>query len=290
MELVLKDLTKEYGSKVALDHVNLTFRAGVYGILGPNGAGKSTMMNLLTDNLKRTAGTITYDGTDILELGQAFRGKVGYMPQQQGMYEEFTARHFLQYMAGLKGLAPREARRQSDELLGVVNLHENKDQRIRSFSGGMKQRVMLAQALLGDPEVLILDEPTAGLDPEERIRIRNYISQIAGNKIVMIATHVVSDIEGIAGEVLLLSEGKVLIKGSVPELVASIRGKVSEGMIEESKLPELQQQYRISNVFHAREGKLRVRIIGDCPPEGFAPEDSHTGLEEVYLYYLNQSL
>ena len=209
MELIFENITKWYGKKCALDSFSITMREGIYGILGPNGAGKSTMMNLLTDNVKRSQGEITYNGNEILSMGKEYRKKVGYMPQQQGMYDEFTALQFLHYMGALKGMNSKEIKKQAMELLDMVGLHKVAHKRLGQFSGGMKQRVLLSQVLMGNPEILILDEPTAGLDPEERIHIRNYISKISENKIVILATHVVGDIESIADEVLLIKEGRL---------------------------------------------------------------------------------
>lgn len=213
MELKLENVTKRYGEKEALSAFSHTFREGIYGILGANGAGKSTLMNLITDNVRRDGGSIEYNGTDVLELGDAFRDILGYMPQQQGLYEGMTAETFLAYLARLKRIPGGRIRREITRVLQLTNLSEVRHDKIASFSGGMKQRILLAQAMLGDPQVLILDEPTAGLDPKERVRLRNYIFELAQNRIVLLATHIVSDIEAIAGEILLLKEGKLLLAG-----------------------------------------------------------------------------
>ena len=215
MELELKELSKSYGSVKALNKISYTFKPGIYGILGANGAGKSTMINLITDNVSRDSnngGNILYDGEDILKLGKKFRAIVGYMPQQQGFYEDFSPKAFLKYMAEVKGLKRKNEEgksvaQQIDELLEVVNLTSVAYKKIGGFSGGMKQRVLLAQALLGNPKVLILDEPTAGLDPKERIGIRNYIAELSKDKIILFATHVVSDIECIADKVIPCKKG-----------------------------------------------------------------------------------
>lgn len=232
MKLELKNVTKTYGNVKALDDFSMTFEEGIYGILGANGAGKSTMINLITDNIPRDAGKnggrILFDGKDIIRLGSKFRSIVGYMPQQQGYYEDFSARAFLRYMASLKGLSANEAKTQIDELLGVVGLTDKADDKIGGFSGGMKQRVMLAQALLGSPKILILDEPAAGLDPKERISIRNYIANLSKDKIILFATHVVSDIEYISDKVMLIKNGRLIAVGTPQELIDSIRGKTAE--------------------------------------------------------------
>ena len=225
MELTIQNLTKTYGNKVALREFSYTFAPGIYGILGANGAGKSTLMNLITDNVKRDSGSILWNGTDILKLGREFRREVGYMPQQQGMYPDYSARDFLCYMAAVKELPRKESRQQIEELLAVVNLSEDAHKRLGGFSGGMRQRVLLAQALLGDPKILILDEPTAGLDPKERLRLRQYISDLAQNKIVFLTTHIVSDIESIANDVLLMKQGELVAHGAPEALIAAVRGR-----------------------------------------------------------------
>lgn len=222
MELRLTDVTKRYGEKVALDHFSYTFQPGIYGILGANGAGKSTMMNLITDNLRRDGGTITYDGRDIRELGVAFRSLLGYMTQQQGLYEGMTAESFLVYMARLKEIPRKAVTEEVDRVLRMVNLTDVRHKKVGSFSGGMKQRVLLAQALLGDPKLLILDEPTAGLDPRERARLRDHIYHLAQDRIVLLATHIVSDIEAIAGSILLMKQGRLLRSGTALELIDSL--------------------------------------------------------------------
>lgn len=225
MELTIQNLTKTYGNKVALREFSYTFTPGIYGILGANGAGKSTLMNLITDNVKRDSGEILWNGTDILKLGREFRREVGYMPQQQGMYPDYSARDFLHYMAAIKELHRTESRTQIEELLAVVNLSEDAHKRLGGFSGGMRQRVLLAQALLGDPKILILDEPTAGLDPKERLRLRQYISDLAKNKIVFLTTHIVSDIESIANDVLLMKQGELVAHGAPDALIAAVHGQ-----------------------------------------------------------------
>lgn len=225
MELTIQNLTKTYGSKVALREFSYTFTPGIYGILGANGAGKSTLMNLITDNVKRDSGEILWNGTDILKLGRSFRREVGYMPQQQGMYPDYSARDFLCYMAAVKELPGQSSRRQIEELLEVVNLSDDAHKRLGGFSGGMRQRVLLAQALLGDPKILILDEPTAGLDPKERLRLRQYISDLAKNKIVFLTTHIVSDIESIANDVLLMKQGELVAHGAPDALIAAVHGQ-----------------------------------------------------------------
>lgn len=222
MELRLTEVTKKYGEKVALNHFSYAFQPGIYGILGANGAGKSTMMNLITDNLRRDGGSITFDCEDIVKLGVNYRRILGYMTQQQGLYEGMTAESFLVYMARLKEIPRKAVSCEVDRVLEMTNLTDIRHKKVGSFSGGMKQRVMLAQALLGDPKVLILDEPTAGLDPRERARLRDHIYRLSQDRIVLLATHIVSDIEAIAQDILLLKKGQLLRTGAAGELIASL--------------------------------------------------------------------
>ena len=287
MQLELIDLTKQYGSFTALDHANILFTEGIYGILGENGAGKSTMMNLLTDNIHRTDGQILFNGTDILELGKDFRRVLGYMPQQQGFYDHMTAQTFLYYIADLKGLTKKEAVKEIDMLLDVTNLSPVRHKKLGGYSGGMKQRVLLAQALLGDPKIVILDEPTAGLDPKERIRIRNFISSMSRNRIILLATHIVSDIESISDQILMMKKGKLVGMGTPAELIQCVADKVKEMPCAQEKLEEIHSHYKVGNIFQ-RRSETWVRIIGDhLPAEGqYVPE--HLSLEDVYLYYLGE--
>lgn len=287
MKLEFVELTRTYGSNVALNSLSLTLTKGIYGILGPNGAGKSTLMNLITDNLKRSRGSILYDGTDILKLGRQFRKKVGYMPQQQGYYEDLSASAFLKYMAEVKGVPRREAARQIPELLKRVHLSDVAHDRVGSFSGGMKQRIMLAQALLGGPEILILDEPTAGLDPKERIRLRNFIMELSADKMILLATHVVSDIECIADKVLLMRKGNLVGQGTPMELISSLKGKVAEMPCTKQQLSELERKYPSGNVSQRRDGMV-FRLVGDEFQDGFEVIEDPIGLEDVYLYYCDK--
>lgn len=222
MNLTLTNLTKRYGDLTALDDFSITFEPGIYGVLGANGAGKSTMINLITDNVKRDGGSITFDGREILEMGDGFRAILGFMPQQQGIYEAMTAQSFVTYMGRLKGMKGKELHAQVNEVLDLTNLADVRHKKVGGFSGGMKQRVLLAQALLGDPKVLLLDEPTAGLDPKERVRIRNFIKELARDRIVLLATHIVSDIESIADQVLLMKKGRLLRVDTPQALIAAI--------------------------------------------------------------------
>lgn len=284
MELKLEGLTKTYGTVQALKGISYEFSSGVYGILGANGAGKSTMINLITDNVSREKGSIEYDGEDILKLGKKFRKIVGYMPQQQGFYEDFSPKAFLKYMAEIKGIKRKAANAEIDRLLEVVNLKHVAYKKIGGFSGGMKQRVLLAQALLGDPKVLILDEPTAGLDPKERIAIRNYIAELSKDKIILFATHVVSDIECIADKVLLVKQGEIVATGTPCELIRSMHDKVAEISCTLDDVADLQGKYKIGNIKQRSNG-LVLRIVGDSLPVEFEKVNNDIDLEDVYLYY-----
>lgn len=285
MKLEIKNLSKRYGDKVALDDFSITLESGIYGLLGENGAGKSTLMNLITDNIKRDEGEILIQGKDILKYGDSFRSLVGYMCQQQGEFPDFSAYSFLMYMAELKGIAKREAREQSIQLLEKLNLSQVADKRVNGFSGGMKQRVMLAQALLGEPKILLLDEPTAGLDPRERIRIRNLISELSKNKIILLATHVVSDVACIADKILLMRQGELVTQGTAIELIDSIQNKVWERTCRKEELGILQAKYPSGNVEQRREG-LVFRVVGDDMESPFLQVNDNINLEDVYLYYL----
>lgn len=282
--LEFKNLTKEYGEKKALLDFTTTLKPGIYGLLGPNGAGKSTLMNLLTDNIKRTSGEILYNGEEILKLSSRFREKIGYMPQQQGMYDNFSGERFLYYVAGLKGVKRRAAREQIDKYLNMVGLTKDKGRKLGGYSGGMRQRLMFVAAMLGEPEILILDEPTAGLDPEERIKIRNYVSELSGERIVILATHVVSDIECIASEILLLKKGKLICKDTPASLVHSVSDKIYVKYCDHAELKELMKQYPRGNISQGEDG-IRFRIVKDECPDGFEAESQMPNLEDVYLYW-----
>jgi ABC-2 type transport system ATP-binding protein len=220
MELVIDRLTKQFQNKIAVDRVSLRLHNGVFGLLGTNGAGKTTLMRMLCGILQPTSGTITFDGIDVSEEG--YRAILGYLPQDFGYYPEFTAMDFLIYMAALKGLPKPSAKRRANELLELVGLEDIGRKKIKTFSGGMKQRLGIAQALLNDPKLLILDEPTAGLDPKERVRFRNLIGQIGKDSIVLLSTHIVSDIEHIADEVLMMKDGNLIYHGAWDEQMGDL--------------------------------------------------------------------
>ncbi len=222
--LTISKVTKKYKEKTALREVSLELDCGIYGLLGPNGAGKSTLMNIITGNIKPSGGTVYWDGADIYALGERFRSLIGYAPQQQGLYNSFSGRRFLSYMAALKGIAKKEVRAEIERVLSFVNMQEAADRAIGGYSGGMKQRILIAQAILGDPGLIVLDEPTAGLDPKERVRIREQIKALAGDKIILVSTHVVSDIAPIAKEILLIRSGSIIDRDTVENLCRKYGG------------------------------------------------------------------
>ena len=216
--LALHHITKKYKDKTALDDVSLELDCGIYGLLGPNGAGKSTLMNIITGNIRPTEGEVLWENADIRDMGERFRSLLGYAPQQQGLYNSFSGRRFLSYMAALKGIPKKEVRDEIERVLSYVNMQEAADKAIGSYSGGMKQRILIAQAILGNPKLIVLDEPTAGLDPKERVRVREQIREIAGDTIIIVSTHVVSDIAPIAKEILLIRSGSIIDRDTVEAL------------------------------------------------------------------------
>ena len=284
-QLVIRHLTKEYGAVRALSDVSFVLIPGVTGLLGANGAGKSTLMKLMTDHIRRTDGEILWNGTDILRMGAKWRALIGYTPQLPGLYEDFTARRFLHYMGALKGMKRRRIREETEKLLHVVNLTEAAHRRLGTFSGGMRQRALLASALLGEPQVLILDEPTAGLDPEERIRLRNYIADLARDRIVLLATHVVSDIACIAQKVILMQSGRLLACDTPAALLEHAEGKIGEFRGTYEEIRAIQQQYPRGEIVQQRESFL-LRVAADPLPEGCTPVTGGITLEDVCHLYL----
>ena len=283
MELTLNNLRKQYGSKTAVDDVSIVLKPGVYGLLGANGAGKTTLMRMICGILRPTSGEILAGGRTIDQLGERYYSRLGYMPQYSGYYPDFTAREFLLYMAAVKGLVKRKAIERTDELIKTVNLTDVADKKIRSFSGGMKQRLGIAQAELNDPELLILDEPTAGLDPKERVRFRNLISDLAKNKTVILSTHIVSDVSYIADTILLMKEGRFILTGSVDKVTRSMNGMVWETAAGEQSAKEIMRRFPVVNLHH-ENGNVRLRIISAVRPnENAVPV--RAGLEDLFLYH-----
>ena len=294
MKLQINDITKSYGSNLALNGFTATLEPGIYALLGPNGSGKSTLMNIMTDNLKADRGNITYtddDKTeDTLKMGVRFREKLGFMPQYPGMYPNFTVSQFLWYMATLKDIKKEKAKTEIHEILTAVELDDVTNRKIGALSGGMKQRLCLAQAVLGDPEILILDEPTAGLDPKQRIAIRNYISKIAFDKIVLIATHVVSDIEYIARDIIILKRGVIIDNAPPHELTRKISNKVWFIPCSESEVKDMQSRFRVTNISRNEvTGEVLLRVLSDEKPSDTASTASPT-LEDYYLYVFGDVL
>lgn len=284
-KLEIRSLTKQYGDFRALSDVSFTLEPGVTGLLGANGAGKSTLMKLMTDHMPRTKGEILWNGKDILKMGRKWRELVGYTPQLQGVYDDFTAKRFLYYMGALKGMKKKEIRAETDKMLEAVNLTHAAHKKIGTFSGGMRQRVLLASSMLGKPQVLILDEPTAGLDPEERIRIRNDIAELARDRIVLLATHVVSDIACIAKQVLLIRSGKVIAFDTPQNLLANAEGKIGEFSGTYEEIRALQEKYPNGEIAQHRDGFV-LRIAEDPLPENCKPVFDNLTLEDVCHLYL----
>lgn len=283
MELSLDRLSKQYDSKIAVDSISATLTPGVYGLLGANGAGKTTLMRMLCGILEPTSGEVLFNDHEITAMGATYRNMLGYLPQDFGYYPNYTAMEFMLYMAALKGIPRNIAVKRIKKLLTTVDLNHVASKRIRTFSGGMKQRVGIAQALLNNPKVLILDEPTAGLDPKERVRFRNLLSEYAGDKIVILSTHIVSDIEAIADEVLLMKKGRIVQRGTVPELVQKAQGRVWELAVSPRETQMWQAQATVANLRH--EGNhVVLRIVSDKMPSQSAVPCS-ASLEDLYLYY-----
>lgn len=284
--LDITHLTKQYTKKAppALQDFGYSFGDGVYGLLGPNGAGKSTLMNLIVGNLSPGEGEILYEEKRIRELGSVYRSVIGYMPQQQQLYDGFSVKRFLFYFAALKGIGRTEAAERICSLLEVVGLTGSADKRLGSLSGGMKQRVLIAQALLNDPKILILDEPTAGLDPKERMNIRNFIYSIARDKTILLATHVISDIELIAKELIFLKEGKQLLCGTPEQVIEAVREEIWEAETDKGAYPAVNSRYPQNRIIGERDGKVLMKIIAKERPECSVVRPAAVSLEDVYLY------
>lgn len=284
MELKTIGLTKEFGRKTAVSDLNITLSNGVYGLLGANGAGKTTLMRLLCNIQTPTSGKIILNGKNIAELGEEYRSLLGYLPQHFGYYPDFTALDFLLYVAALKGLEEKSAKKKSKELLEAVGLSEESGHKIRTFSGGMKQRLGIAQAMLNDPRILIFDEPTAGLDPKERVRFRNLISAFAKDRIVILSTHIVSDVEFIAEKIIMMQSGQIVNSGKPQEMTDKIDGQVWECTVPTAHAEEFAAAFNTSNLRNTGNGESILRIIADCSPMEGAIQ-VQPNLEDLYLFY-----
>lgn len=288
MNLTINHVSKQFGPKKALDDIHLELTTGVYGILGANGSGKTTLMRILASVMKPSSGNIYLDGQDIFFMDHQYRDLIGYLPQNVGLYKNFTAEKFLTYIATLKGLSKMEAKEKVNEVLDLVGLTEERKGKVGKFSGGMKRRVGIAQALLNDPKILIVDEPTAGLDPKERIRFRNLLSKISTNRIVLLSTHIVSDIEFIAKEILVLKSGQLIEKETPQKLLKGIAAKVWSVLVNEAEIIDIQFKYKVGNITRV-ENQFQLRILSDAKPHTNAKNEV-PNLEDLYLYYFDEEV
>lgn len=286
MKIEFKKLTKNFQGIKAVDTVTLTMNNGIYGLLGVNGAGKTTLMRMFCTLIKPTSGRILYDGKDIFEMGGEYRKLLGYLPQEFGFYPEFTVYEYLMYISSIKGIRPAVAKRRIEELLNQVGMSEMKNKKMKQLSGGMKRRAGIAQAMLNDPKILILDEPTAGLDPNERIRFRNLISEMSKNRLVLLSTHIVSDIEYIASQVLLMKKGKICYYGTQEEILQSVPVKVWNCVVKETEVETWQKHFKVSNIKALSHG-AELRVLSENSPGNNAKEVSMT-LEDAFLYYFEE--
>ena len=286
MELKMIELTKQFGDFIAVDHMNLNMTNGVYGLLGVNGAGKTTLMRMICTLLQPTSGKILCNGKDISKMGADYRKLLGYLPQDFGFYPEFTVKDYLLYIATLKGIRPVVAKKRVMDLISKVGLSKVANRKMKKLSGGMKRRAGIAQAMMNDPKILILDEPTAGLDPNERIRFRNLISELSEDRLVLLSTHIVSDIEYIANEIWLMKDGRLLLQGTADELIHSMIENVWTCYANKSDVPALMKQYKISNIKSEPNG-VELRIISKEKPFPDAVMEE-ANLEDVFLYYFGE--
>ena len=286
MELQMVNLTKRFGDFTAVDDMNIRITNGVYGLLGVNGAGKTTLMRMICTLLTPTSGQILCDGKDILKMEGEYRNLLGYLPQEFGFYPDFSVKDYLLYIASLKGIRPVVAKKRVKELLDQVGLSKAAGKKMKKLSGGMKRRVGIAQAILNNPKILILDEPTAGLDPTERVRFRNLISELSKERIVILSTHIVSDVEYIANEIWLMKNGRLVQQGSLNDVLDSMPEKVWSLVASQEEAAKLMKEYRVSNMKTDRDG-VELRIISAQPPCDYA-KVLQPNLEDVFLYYFGE--
>lgn len=286
MKLIIDHVSKSYKGNVwGLKDFCLELGPGVLGLLGPNGAGKSTLMRILATITKATEGTVTWDGADIARSPDSIRSVLGYLPQDFGVYPNLNAVEFLEYMAAIKGIDGKAAKQRIGELLEVVNLSDARNRPLGGYSGGMKQRIGIAQALLNDPMLLIVDEPTVGLDPEERVRFRNLLSDLSGDRIVILSTHIVSDVEAIASDIALIDKGRLLMHASPEDLLRAVDDKVWEWVVPGAALQDIKRQYLVSGTIRKSDG-VQVRAVSDTQPVPEAKAVSPT-LEDAYLHLIS---
>lgn len=283
MELTIDHVSKRFHDKIAVDDLSLTLTPGVWGLLGANGAGKTTLMRMIAGIMQPTQGEIRCDGIPIAQLGESYRDCFGYLPQEFGFYPSFTVSDYLDYMAALKGLPKREARQRIDTLLERLTLSEVRRKRIAKLSGGMKRRVGIAQALLNEPEVLILDEPTSGLDPSERVRFRNLLAEFAQERIVLISTHIVADVEVIAGQNAIMKDGRLIATGPTDQLVQEVKDKVWTATIDAAMLPYWEQQLTIAGLRNEPNGRIALRYLAETPTLADS-EPAIPRLEDLFLW------
>ncbi len=288
MELELDKLTKQFGRKTAVNQMSIQMQPGVYGMLGANGAGKTTLMRMICGVLNPTQGNIYLDGRTLKELGENYRNVLGYLPQDFGYYPDFTAKDFMLYIAALKGMNLQEAKCRSTELLGLVGLTEVAAKRIRTFSGGMKQRLGIAQAVLNNPSILVLDEPTAGLDPKERVHFRNLIASFSKDKIVILSTHIVSDLEYISDTILMIKDGKLLINRPADSIAHEMDGKVWSCVLPKQEAEAVSRSFCVANLHHGEEDRVILRVLSDTIPMEGAVNEAPT-LEDLYLYHFHNN-
>ena len=287
MELTIQNLTKEFGTLHAVDNVNFTMTNGVYGLLGVNGAGKTTLMRMLTTLIKPTSGEILWDGQDVYAMDGQYRKLLGYLPQDFGYYPDFSIYDYLMYIASIKGIRPAVAKERVKLLLKQVGLVRARHKKMKTLSGGMKRRAGIAQAMLNDPKILILDEPTAGLDPSERIRFRNLISELSEDRIVLLSTHIVSDIEYIANEILLMKDGCITMSGTAEEIVASMPEQVWTFAVPKTQIDAYLKAYKVANV-KTIPGGAELRVLSPVRPNSAAVE-VEPNLEDAFLYHFGES-